>query len=231
MRRARSTATLSVLMVCLLWTAASTRPARAEEMHAPHARAVSIVQVPAPWWAPHFLIRSRFEASLPRYRAVPGLLRKFYILSPDGQLGGIYLWESRAAADAFYDDAWHADIQERYGQPANLLVFDSPAQLRAPAAPMNAEETGAPYVALAVPPAPGSGMRTGMKAAPDTQAPRGPEGVLHRYATASSDARSGIYLFADETAAEAFLTAAAAEPGAGSIDRFEVPVVLDNTIR
>ena len=43
----------------------------------------------------------RFESSAPKYRNVPGLIRKYYLRAEDGRTaGGVYLWESRAAAEA-----------------------------------------------------------------------------------------------------------------------------------
>ena len=199
--------------------AAASAPAYGDD-----TRVVSIVRVEAPWWAPAFLIRNRFAASIPRYEQVSGLLRKFFILSEDRRLGGIYLWENRAAADAFYDEAWHADIVDRYGEPADLLIFESPTQLIAEAgrAAGGASETGRDYVALLV--------RSGDPAG------RGPHevgatreasvpGLLYRYAGAYAQ----VYLFANERHAEAFV-AARSRPSAGSlrIERFDAPVVLHN---
>src|SRR5919106_5506011 len=46
-----------------------------------------------------------FRESAPRYRGVPGLVRKYHVLGEDGTGGGGYLWESREAADALYTDA------------------------------------------------------------------------------------------------------------------------------
>ena len=68
-----------------------------------------------------------FEASAPKYQNVPGLLRKHYLLGDEGRVGGgVYIWESRAAAEALYDDAWRAGIEQRYGSPPTIEFFDSP---------------------------------------------------------------------------------------------------------
>ncbi len=68
-----------------------------------------------------------FEASAPRYRAAPGLVRKYYLLSEDGLTGGgIYLFESRAAAAAVHDDAWRAAVKERYGTEPEVEYFETP---------------------------------------------------------------------------------------------------------
>ncbi len=71
--------------------------------------------------------RRAFAASAPKYRDVPGLLRKHYVLSEDGRTaGGIYLWRSRADAERLYDDAWRAFVTDKYGTPPSLTWYDSP---------------------------------------------------------------------------------------------------------
>jgi hypothetical protein len=67
-----------------------------------------------------------FEASAPKYQDVPGLLRKHYLLGDGGHVGGgVYLWESRAAADALYDDAWRAGLEARYGHAPTIEYYES----------------------------------------------------------------------------------------------------------
>ena len=56
----------------------------------------------------------KMEASMPVYQKIPGLIRKNYIVSEDVQMGGVYLWESREKAEAFYDAGWPARF-EAYG--------------------------------------------------------------------------------------------------------------------
>jgi hypothetical protein len=71
-------------------------------------------------------MRSRFEASAPSYQGLPGLRRKHYLLSEDGATaGGVYLWESRAAAEAVYDEAWHVRMTQRYGTSPTIEYFES----------------------------------------------------------------------------------------------------------
>lgn len=178
---------------------------------------VGIVQVKAPWWAPDFLIERRFADSIPRYRAAPGLARKFYILSDRGTLGGIYLWRDRAAAEAFYDPAWHADLTERYGAPPDLVVFESSVQRQGPGISARATETGRDYVALFVP------------AGAEGPSPESTPGLLYHYARGPDEDGAGVYLFASQEAAETFLAAGGSGPDE-DIQRFDVSVVLDNTI-
>ena len=67
-----------------------------------------------------------FKASAPRYRGVPGLVRKYHVFGDDGTGGGIYLWQLREAAEALYDDAWRTMIRERYGAEPSVRYFDTP---------------------------------------------------------------------------------------------------------
>jgi hypothetical protein len=67
-----------------------------------------------------------FRESAPRYRGVPGLVRKYHVLGEDGTGGGVYLWESRKAADALYTDAWREMIRERYGATPSIRYFATP---------------------------------------------------------------------------------------------------------
>jgi hypothetical protein len=71
--------------------------------------------------------RQIFLSTAPRYQAVPGLIRKYYVLSEDGgTAGGIYLWASRADADALYTDAWRAFVRDKYGTEPTVTYMDAP---------------------------------------------------------------------------------------------------------
>jgi hypothetical protein len=71
--------------------------------------------------------RAHFLSTAPTYQGVAGLVRKHYVLSEDGgTAGGIYLWNSRAEADALYTDSWKAFVREKYGTDPTVTYFDSP---------------------------------------------------------------------------------------------------------
>ncbi len=71
--------------------------------------------------------RRIFLSTAPKYQSVPGLVRKTYILSQDGATaGGVYLWNSRADAEALYTDAWRAFVRDKYGTKPTVTYFDSP---------------------------------------------------------------------------------------------------------
>ena len=68
-----------------------------------------------------------FQSTAPKYLGLAGLIRKYYVLSEDGMnAGGVYLWESREAAEAVYTDAWRAFVTEKYGAPPQIAVMHSP---------------------------------------------------------------------------------------------------------
>jgi hypothetical protein len=71
--------------------------------------------------------REIFLSTAPKYRDVAGLVRKVYVLSEDGSTaGGIYLWNSRADADAMYTESWRAFVRGKYGTDPSVTYFDSP---------------------------------------------------------------------------------------------------------
>ncbi len=68
-----------------------------------------------------------FESSTTLYRDVPGLLRKYYLLSEDRRTGGgVYIFETRADAERVHDEVWRARLRERMGVEPDVRYFDSP---------------------------------------------------------------------------------------------------------
>ena len=71
-----------------------------------------------------------FQSTAPRYRGMTGLLRKYYLFDPDtGTGGGCYLFESRGAAEAVFDDAWRALIKEKYGAEPDIGYYETPVMV------------------------------------------------------------------------------------------------------
>ena len=71
--------------------------------------------------------RTIFLSTAPKYRGVPGLFRKCYVVSQDGgTVGGIYLWSSRAQAEAMYTEDWKVFVRGKYGTEPSVTYFDSP---------------------------------------------------------------------------------------------------------
>lgn len=71
---------------------------------------------------------ARFAVSVPKFRNLPGLVRKYYLLSEDGRTGGgVYLWESREAAERLYNGGeWRERIRSLYGAEPQIGWFESP---------------------------------------------------------------------------------------------------------
>ncbi|OYU34243.1 MAG: monooxygenase [Novosphingobium sp. PASSN1] len=86
-----------------------------------------LVAVPIPAGMPRDRLAGLFVAAVPDYAKVPGLVRKYFTIGDDNKAGGIYLWSSRAAAEAWYNDAWQAGVLKRWGKPAEIHYFAVPA--------------------------------------------------------------------------------------------------------
>lgn len=65
-------------------------------------------------------------ASAPTYRdlGAKGLIRKDYLNGETGT-GGVYLWESRAAAAAWFTDARVEELTKRFGARPRLTWYDT----------------------------------------------------------------------------------------------------------
>jgi hypothetical protein len=64
--------------------------------------------------------------SAPTYRALgpKGLIRKDY-LNAEAGTGGVYLWESRAAAEAWFTEERVAELTTRFGARPRLTWYDT----------------------------------------------------------------------------------------------------------
>lgn len=71
--------------------------------------------------------RETFLSTAPKYKGMPGLVRKYYFLSQDGtKAGGIYLWKSREDADRIYTEEWKSFVRGKYGTDPSLTYLDCP---------------------------------------------------------------------------------------------------------
>jgi len=71
--------------------------------------------------------RSIFMSTAPKYQGVQGLFRKHYVLSQDGgTAGGVYLWKSRAEAEAMYTESWRSFVREKYSTDPIVTYLESP---------------------------------------------------------------------------------------------------------
>ena len=68
-----------------------------------------------------------FLSTAPKYRDMPGLIRKYYVVSEDGaKAGGVYLWRTRADAERVYNDDWKAFVKGKYGTDPSLTYLECP---------------------------------------------------------------------------------------------------------
>jgi hypothetical protein len=67
-----------------------------------------------------------FKGSAPKYRQLAGLVRKYYLYNESGIGGGVYLWESREAADRVYTAEWKKMIADRYSAEPEITYYDTP---------------------------------------------------------------------------------------------------------
>lgn len=87
----------------------------------------AIVQFKVPGGTTLEMAKSLFESTAPRYRGMAGLVRKYYLFDPaTAMAGGCYLFESRADADALFNDDWRALIADKYGAEPQIAWFETP---------------------------------------------------------------------------------------------------------
>lgn len=89
----------------------------------------TLVTIPVPPGVSRDRLVAEFQASIPLYQKVPGLMRKYYIITTDGRFGGIYLWDSQAGGERWFNTAWHERGRAAYGSDARIEWFDTPILL------------------------------------------------------------------------------------------------------
>jgi hypothetical protein len=118
----RSLSVLAAIAFAATPLAAQTAPAADK----PVAVLVSITIPPG---IPRAAIADGMAKAVPQYRAVPGLVRKLFTIGDDGGFGGIYLFRTRGAAQAWFNDAWYARVAKTYGSPGKVSYYDVPVAL------------------------------------------------------------------------------------------------------
>lgn len=81
------------------------------------------------------------KATAHTYQGIPGLIRKYYGIAPNGEtLVGIYLWESAAAANSFYTPDWIAMVTKRWNAPPMRQEWETPMVVESAARQLVAAE-------------------------------------------------------------------------------------------
>jgi hypothetical protein len=90
----------------------------------------AIVKIPIPESLTPSQYAENVKKIADRFRTIPGLVRKNFLYSEDeGVAGGVYLWESRQAADACYTEGgpWRETITSTFGVQPQISFYDTPA--------------------------------------------------------------------------------------------------------
>jgi hypothetical protein len=115
------------LLVALLAMIGQSGPASAQAVSSDKFVA-TIVIAKIPPGIPRTKLEEGFAASVPTYQKIPGLIRKFYTVNADS-FGGMYLWQDRASAEAWFTPEFIAKAKARAGVEPQIIYFDSPIQL------------------------------------------------------------------------------------------------------
>ena len=84
---------------------------------------IAIVQIPGLERSEEEAIKSA-RTSVPTFAGMPGLTRKYFLNGENGG-GGVYMWESREQADAWYTAEWADKIEQRFGARPTLTYYDN----------------------------------------------------------------------------------------------------------
>lgn len=86
---------------------------------------IAVVQIPMPKRPRHAAIAAQTK-SAPTFRALAdkGLLRKDYLNGEAGG-GGVYTWESRAAAEAWYTPEWFDKAEKTFGVRPIVTYYET----------------------------------------------------------------------------------------------------------
>lgn len=184
---------------------------RSNDTQAQSAPTVVVVKVAKPWYVPDALIVHKMRGAIPQYAAVPGLSFKIFTLArPGREFGGVYLWQDRASADAWFGPAWHERVRRERGVEADVRMFDASLAFSTPAADVAPPETleTAVVTLLTVPVPPNAdraALREGFVAAAAIE--RKAPGLLRKYALLNDERMGGAYLWRDEASARAWFDA------------------------
>ena len=75
-------------------------------------------------------MRAAFEDAAPKFRHVPGLVRKQFLHSKDRRTaGGVYLWNDERAARAFMTERVAPMIREKFQVDPVIEFYDSPVMV------------------------------------------------------------------------------------------------------
>lgn len=90
---------------------------------------VTVISIPVPAGVTREQLIEEFRAALPQYRAIPGLMRKHFVIGPDATFGGVYLWKDAGSARAWFGPAWVERVRTTYRAEPRIDWYDTPILL------------------------------------------------------------------------------------------------------
>jgi len=84
---------------------------------------IAIVQLPGVARSKEDAIASGL-ASSPKFSGMDGLNTKYYLNGENGG-GGVYVWESREKAEAFYTPQWYPAMEKIFGVRPVVTYYDN----------------------------------------------------------------------------------------------------------
>ena len=91
---------------------------------------IAIVTFQLPKAATAEEMSAAFQAAVPMFQSVAGLVTKHFYVSEDGhRAGGVYVWASRADADRLYHGEWRAFVEKKFGSPPTIDFLTSPVMI------------------------------------------------------------------------------------------------------
>lgn len=191
-------------------------------------RAVAVVRVPTPWYAPRWVVRGKFRDALAEYESNRAIEAKYFTISDAGEFGGLYLWSSRAEAESHFDAAWRAKVRERRGADADVLVLDSLLVVDGSASPIGeplgrrslAYDASATFVTSTVAEGELEARARALAAKLSTE-----DGLIRGFVVAGKGTVGAVALWATRGHADR------ATRGLTGTIRFEAPLLVDETLR
>jgi len=206
---------------------------------APTTPVAVIVKVPKPWYAPRAVVVGKMRDTIPQYESLPGLSYKMFSFArADGHFGGLYLWQDRAAAEAWFNPAWFERVRRERGAEGQVRIFEAPVVLVNPGTNAGSGEGDALATLVTIPTPPGV-TRERLVAEFRAALPVYEKiaGLKRKYFIITGDGRfGGIYQWANQAAADAWFNPGWHERvkktygASAAIEWFDTPILLPSKL-
>jgi hypothetical protein len=227
---------VAALLSILAWSGAQAEARTGRHSTGKNLYAI-VLERELPRFAPRPIVIGRFKSLAPKYKSVPDLRTKYFVLSDRNTYGGVYLLNDRKSADAYLASPLLAEISAKAKGKRTLTRFEIPVAIDGPAAAtfdLNKATGVVRIVRIKLPPqTPRDSILAGINEAVPTY--QKVPGLVHKWFSIAEDGRiGGIYFFADKASADAWFNPAwhasvKARYGVnGEITTFDVPVVIEN---